>query len=133
MTTKRVLGCSDQVVEVRAAPFGSTRRVPMLLPIGVRQGAPRRSRASISSSWSSVSLNPLPSSSLIPLSGAGLCEALMMAAMDAPDEAARWAIPPDGMTPTSTVSTPTEWKPAWSAEDSISPERRVSRPMRAGP
>ncbi len=32
-------------------------------------------------------------------------------------------MPPDGITPTSMVSIPADWKPACSARDSISPER----------
>src|SRR5215216_5528199 len=66
----------------------------------------------------------------MPLSGKGLCEALTTPAALAPRRGARAATPGVGRTPRSTTSAPPLAAPAHRALASISPERRVSRPMR---
>ena len=64
-----------------------------------------------------------------PLSGAGLCDAETMMAgdPDSPEACTRHGVV---TTPMSSTSTPAAVIPALSAALSISPERRVSRPMR---
>ena len=85
--------------------------------------------SSIRSSVASGSFSPRPSKNLMPLSGAGLCDALITAPATKPSVRARYASPGVGTWPTSRTSMPTEQSPAASALSSMRPERRVSRPM----
>src|SRR5690625_1942922 len=86
---------------------------------------------SISSSTSSVSLWPLESKNLIPLSGIGLCEAETMTPKSTSIVAVRCATAGVGTTPRSKTSTPVEAIPAAMAAEMNSPDARGSRARRA--
>src|SRR5665647_314054 len=79
------------------------------------------------SSTSSGSLVPPKANSLMPLSGAGLCEAEIITPKSAPMSAIRNAAAGVGMTPASSTSTPELARPAATAAAMNSPEIRGSR------
>src|SRR5690606_30469461 len=100
-----------------AAPTARGRRSP--------------SRASISSSTASGSLKPPRAKNLMPLSGAGLCDAESMTPRSAPSAEVRYATAGVGSTPSRRTSTPDDARPATTAASRNSPEARESRPTTA--
>src|SRR5919202_4008929 len=69
----------------------------------------------------------------MPLSGKGLCEALTTPAAATPRRGASAATPGVGRTPRSITFAPPLAAPAAREDESIPPERRVSRPIEIGP
>ena len=103
------------------------RATPTSVPVG-RGPLPEAISASIASSSASLSLNPSPPKNLIPLSGTGLCEALIITPAAAPSRRVTHATAGVGTIPSDTVSRPADVIPATIAASSIVPEQRVSRP-----
>ncbi|CAB4668962.1 unannotated protein [freshwater metagenome] len=71
---------------------------PTFAPVGRSQGSPRW--ASIAASSESSNLPPPRAKNLIPLSGMGLCDALIITPRSAPSVATKCAIAGVGNTPT---------------------------------
>ena len=86
---------------------------------------------SIASSRASVSLNPSPEKTLIPLSVHGLCDAEITTPAANPRDRARYATPGVVITPALCISTPTAASPA-ATRSAIHPlDSRVSCPITA--
>jgi hypothetical protein len=75
--------------------------------------------ASICASVSSGSLKPSPEKILMPLSGYGLCEALMTTPAESRSARVRYATAGVGIGPHMCTSTPAAEKPASSADSSM--------------
>ena len=80
----------------RALASSITR--PTWAPVGRCHGSPIR--ASIAASSESANFSPPRANNLIPLSGAGLCDAEIMTPRSAPLSATKYAIAGVGNTPT---------------------------------
>src|SRR4051812_23584005 len=85
----------------------------------------------MAASMASSSLTPPRARNLMPLSGIGLCEALMTTPRSASSAAVRWATPGVGSTRSRSTSTPADARPATTACSRNCPEIRESRPTTA--
>ena len=105
---------------------------PTSSPLGSSSAAapPRAMKASISSSTESGSLKPWPSKILMPLYSGGLCEAEMTMPPSQCSSRVSRAIAGVGMMPASSAVPPMDMMPAATADSSISPDRRVSLPIK---
>src|SRR3954470_21331266 len=107
--------------------YGVTR--PTAPPSGRSQSSSRC--CSMSFSTASSSLSPPPARNLMPLSGIGLCEALMTTPRSAPSAWVMYATAGVGRTRSRSTSTPAAARPATTACSRNCPEMRVSRPTTA--
>ena len=117
----------------RSARYRSTREASWTMrPIPPLRGPPsssvRQMSCSSRSSTASSSLRPRPSSTLSPLSSAGLWDAETMIPAAKEPVPARNARAGVGSTPASWTSAPRLAAPAAIAATNICPDRRVSRP-----
>ena len=105
---------------------------PTSSPFGSSSAAapPRAMNASISSSTASGSLKPWPSKILMPLYSGGLCDAEMTMPPSQCSSRVRSAMAGVGMMPAKSAVPPMDMTPAATADSSMSPDRRVSLPMR---
>src|SRR5699024_4159597 len=102
---------------------------PRAVPLGLGSASSSASRSfSISSSWASESLKPSEPKNLMPLSATGLWDAEIITHASASISFVRYATLGVEMIPRRITSTPIESNPATSADSTISPEIRVSRP-----
>ena len=88
----------SKCLRYRSVALSSLIARPTFLPVGRSQSSPIR--ASIRASIASSNLPPPRANNLIPLSGIGLCEALIITPRSAFDSATRCAIAGVGNTPT---------------------------------
>ena len=100
------MGCNEAARLGRARPSVAAS----LHPIG------RSICCSIDSSVSSGSLKPSPEKNLMPLSGYGLCDALITTPAESRSARVRYATPGVGNGPQSSTSTPAAENPASSAD-----------------
>src|SRR3954454_23873241 len=122
------------MVETRCSTYSSTGFAygvtrPTCPPSGRSQSSSRC--CSICFSTASSSLRPPRARNLMPLSGIGLCEALMTTPRSAPRAWVMYATAGVGSTRSRSTSTPADASPATTACSRNCPEMRVSRPTTA--
>ena len=123
--SRRCGSVSMRCTTYRSSASANRRMRPTPAPVGASGG--RCIALSIRSSTSSGSFVPPDAKILIPLSGAGLCDAEIITPKSAPMSATRNAAAGVGMTPASYTSTPEAASPAATAAAMNSPEIRGSR------